>query len=495
MAASRVFLSLAWLIPRWLLWFGLFAVALWDGVRHRSVAATAGRLFWLLVASCGLFLIRDTFLLAFAIVARDGWVSRASFDAYIVFSDVAESWWLFILLAIAAGYCITRRDLGLYKDTCIFIPSIYLVTSLIVDFIMYYSNGVEAFTESAYDPGQGTPDTTGVPIEAPDSVFWLYIICGMVNVFALAIAQLCVLDIIKKERLELEGGDAADAYAAAAAAQNNAAAGVGPGGLPLSSRGQPAASGEVGQVELPRHAAAMLLEEGQNASHLYGDVHTGDLDAPKTVQDKVELRDKLRLIRRFFYAFCVYCFTAFATLLIPAFVPVDPTSLTPDQAALTTAFHAMLIVLNAVLWLFMAALLWTFRLRAVNQYLMADEEEAEDELGTALDDGPTTELGVLPHRSHPPAPSFHGGPAEPAAAARFSLAEEEEEEEGALPPPPGLMAPAGGGGAQQGQPPGGAPSLNTAAARAGVVVEVLPSPSVLPLPPPPLPPPVKERQD
>ena len=103
--ASRVYLSLAWLIPRWVLWGLLFLVALFDGLRHRSVAATAGRLFWLLVLSCGLFLFRDTFLLAFsAQVQNNSWTNRATFDAYIFFSDVADSWWLYILLAIAAGY-------------------------------------------------------------------------------------------------------------------------------------------------------------------------------------------------------------------------------------------------------------------------------------------------------------------------------------------------------------------------------------------------------
>ena len=45
-----------------------------------------------------------------------------------------------------------------------------------------------------------------------------------------------------------------------------------------------------------------------------------------------------------------------------------------SQQALATADHAMMIVLNAVLWLFQAALLWTFRMRASNQYLVLDEE-------------------------------------------------------------------------------------------------------------------------
>lgn len=87
MAANRVWLNLAWLIPRWCLWALLFVVAIVDGMRHRNVAATAGRLFWLLVLSTGLFLFRDTFLLAFSAEAQDGsWINRATFDAYIFFS-------------------------------------------------------------------------------------------------------------------------------------------------------------------------------------------------------------------------------------------------------------------------------------------------------------------------------------------------------------------------------------------------------------------------
>ena len=82
-------------------------------------------------------------------------------------------------------------------------------------------------------------------------------------------------------------------------------------------------------------------------------------------------------------------------------------------------------------------------------------------LGTALDEGPTTELGVLPHH-----PSFDKQP-----TPRFALHDDEEEQHSrALPP---LAA--------------SQPSLNSAAAQQGVVVEVLPSPNMLPptLPPPP----------
>ena len=46
-----------------------------------------------------------------------------------------------------------------------------------------------------------------------------------------------------------------------------------------------------------------------------------DLDAPKTFQDKVDEREKLRLIRLFFYGVCGYLIATIAVVFLPLFVP------------------------------------------------------------------------------------------------------------------------------------------------------------------------------
>ena len=182
---------------------------------------------------------------------------------------------------------------------CIIIPVVYFVTSLAVDYALFYSSGVDAFTESPTPYDVNDPDATPDPTAGmTEGVEWIWLVCGMINVMALLMALFFVFDVIQKERDALEGPPEEQVYGGAAPPYPAAAT------LPVSRPGADADGS--GHAAMPRNAA-VLLEEGQNASHLYGDVHTGDLDAPKTVQDKVERRDKLRLIRRFFYAFCFYC--------------------------------------------------------------------------------------------------------------------------------------------------------------------------------------------
>jgi cobalamin biosynthesis protein CobD/CbiB len=93
-----------------------------------------------------------------------------------------------------------------------------------------------------------------------------------------------------------------------------------------------------------------------------------DLDAPKTFQDKVDEREKLRLIRRFFYGVCFYLVSTLLVIFLPLFLPavVDRT---------------LLALQNAVLWVFLAVLLWAFRMRQGSPYLMFDEAAAAAETG------------------------------------------------------------------------------------------------------------------
>jgi hypothetical protein len=164
-----------------------------------------------------------------------------------------------------------------------------------------------------------------------------------------ALTAACLQDTIQKEKDILEQGypDVSAMGGPGGASAPGLPGGVATG-LPVST---------AGDVALSQGSAVLLEDAGGNASHLYVDVVGGwaggwtawepgglkivlpggasgwrsarlcrghplssvfphsffflssaeaDLDAPKTFQDKVDDREKLVLIRRFFYGVCFY---------------------------------------------------------------------------------------------------------------------------------------------------------------------------------------------
>lgn len=152
--AGRVYLNVAYVLPRTILWVVLFAAALIDGIRHRSVrsrgcapasppppgramrrrccalqhiaaappcggarnawsahlslpsppAPRSFQLYWSLVVCAGLFVLQELVLLILAAEAHGQYVNRATLGAWIFFTDLAASFWFGILLAVAAGF-------------------------------------------------------------------------------------------------------------------------------------------------------------------------------------------------------------------------------------------------------------------------------------------------------------------------------------------------------------------------------------------------------
>ncbi|KAL4859343.1 hypothetical protein ACK3TF_000461 [Chlorella vulgaris] len=436
--AARVYLNLAYVAPRAVLWVLLFVAALVDGIRHRAVRSRGFQLYWALVGCSALFVIQDVVLVILAAASHGQSVNRATLGAYIFFADLAISYWFGILLLVAAGFCITRTTLGPHKPVVISIPLIYLVSSLVVDYVLYWIRGFDAFTDQAtyYD---GIPEDTAA--QAGGATGFVFLICLLANTMAMLLAWFFIFDTIQKEKEILEQGHRD------VSALPGSAPGTNGRGLPLSSAagGAPGALNEGGQAVM--NANAVLLDDaGGNASHLYVDVVEADLDAPKTFQDRVENRDKLRIIRRFFYGVCFYLVSTITVLFLPLFVP-------------TVVDRTILALQNLVLWAFLAALLWTFRMRQGSPYLMMGdgEDDGAEAAETGLDEGLSTELGVMSHGGDDGGQHGHhygGG----GGNARWTLDDEEE----------------GGGSGSLSRPQ---PSLNLHAAEHGVMVESLPTPS------------------
>jgi len=77
-----------------------------------------------------------------------------------------------------------------------------------------------------------------------------------------------------------------------------------------------------------------------------------DTDKPKTIEDQMQLRSKVRLMKQFQWGVAAYVAAKAAVILLPALVWVEP-----GDAAIKTIY----ILQNCVRWLFLAALCWIFR--------------------------------------------------------------------------------------------------------------------------------------
>lgn len=308
------------------------------------------------------------------------------------------------MLAISAGFCITRSSLGPHKTVCVSIPLIFFVTSLIADFLLFSQAGLDAFeyksaASSSVPPddvvddyGYYDPEEDPLAGMSPNSSL-LFIFATLANTMAFFMAWFYIYDTARSEWQTLQtsavesgaalpphgntmaavigGGASAHVYGGSAGGGVDAESGR--KGRSLEENGRESTSG-VGHSAIPHNAA--LLEEGENASHLYGDVLGEDLDAPKTVQDRIADRDKVRLMKNFFVAVSAYIMLSLVVFFVPLFVP-------------SAVDAAILIVYDTLLWIFQAGLLVVFRLRNSNQFLLLSEDAAAET---------TTELGVLYHR-------------------------------------------------------------------------------------------------
>jgi len=104
--AFQVYTSIPYGIARLSIWFALLVVAILDGVRNRQVKSKGWQLYYMLVAGTSLFVVRNPFFLGICIEGEnnDGWAKRGTYGAYIFFADVAEAFWIFVLLAISSGF-------------------------------------------------------------------------------------------------------------------------------------------------------------------------------------------------------------------------------------------------------------------------------------------------------------------------------------------------------------------------------------------------------
>ena len=95
--------SLAYLIPRLLVWLAMFALATTDGVLHRHIKRRGWQLHRGICVVIGAFVLQDILLLSYSIGAKTGLSSIDNVcKSFIFFADLADS--LFIVSSNLLGH-------------------------------------------------------------------------------------------------------------------------------------------------------------------------------------------------------------------------------------------------------------------------------------------------------------------------------------------------------------------------------------------------------
>ncbi|KAK9800811.1 hypothetical protein WJX73_009927 [Symbiochloris irregularis] len=382
-------------------WVALFSVALFDAVKHRRVKRRGWQLQRALVAVVGGYVVQDVLLLAFvAVNNRNGSGAPAVCGTYVFFTDFADTAMIALLLTIAAGFCITRDTLGPYKRKVVLIPVVYITTTLLVDYTLFYIYG-----KGICESGLGAPED---PQSARALSEWWWVIGNFASLISLAtliLAGLYILDTAQRERASLD-----PAKEGIVGAQVSPDVEIGAYNRSIATAN--ANGGEAVGHEVNRPIADTEVVPGNRMPDVYAEMNAEDTDATKTVQDKVLTRSKLALMRQFQIGVGVYF-----SLLILVYVVLPMLLLNPNAPEQDNAVISIAILLqNVVLWAFLVALCFIFRLREDNPYLMLEEDDSpslphnaqvDTSLGEVRD--VRTELGVLSSSDLDTPPSRGGG--------------------------------------------------------------------------------------
>lgn len=393
--------SLAYLIPRLLVWLALFSLATADGVLHRHIKKRGWQLHRGILLVIGAYVVQDVLLLTYSIGARSdlGTVDDVC-KAFIFFADLADSLLIGLLMAVAAGYCITRDNLGPYKVKVLVIPTVYLVTTMVSDFI---SNSSYTYDENA---------------NLVESINLL------VSLVALLLAWVYIFDTVQREREMLEGPK--EGIIGAGGLQDPSEVAhtttVFPPDKEDSGKAKDEETGEMsGQaVNIPPQ---MLVDsaDGRSIGDMYAPMQDQDTDKPKTIEDQMQLRTKVQLMKQFQWGVAADVAAKAAVILLPALVWANA----PDAA--TKTIH---ILQNCVLWLFLAALCWIFRPQEDNPYLLLDE--GADNPSTEMH----TELGLVHSDSQADLEAGRGNESPVSIDRNFSIGDLDDEDDVSAKPAP-----------------------------------------------------------
>lgn len=295
--------------------------------------------------------IRNTVYLAYVTEYKHQHETAPTWYTYVVFAHLSYSTFLGLLLLVAAGYRITRLDLGEHTSRVFGIPPVVFVTGLLSD-LMYYTVLKETKDETTSDDLSNT------------TAALVWFICTMVNLATLILAWVYIFDLLQQETEKLlKAEQQMNMKRTEATARDE---------QPLPD-----------VVAISNSQRADLLPPGQNSSHLaeqprFSD--DGDVEAMASVFEKIHNDAKLTMLTRFGWAVSAYLVATVCAMFIPVFVPINVAAI-------------VLLVQNLVHYIFIGSLVIIFRPRSDSPYLMigASDNDAEDRGIDQL----TTELAMV----------------------------------------------------------------------------------------------------
>lgn len=246
---------------------------------------------------------------------------------------------------------VTRADFGEHKSVCILIPSIFLLTSIVVDFVVYLNDQSTIFqVQKPYDqvqpdPDEYDPDTDPLANLDPDTGL-IFVFATLVNTMVFFMAWFYMYDTAKMEWESLKEAASPEAEA------------------------HRQGDGHQGGPTMP-HATY------EDDIPVYSSVGTRDRDSLKTIEECVSDREKLLIMKRFFVGVSIYVVASVLVFFLPVFLPHI------WEAVILSLYDLILLV-------FLGSLLYVFRMRQSNQFVLVQTDEND-----ALVSGTTTELGVL----------------------------------------------------------------------------------------------------
>ncbi|KAF6252624.1 hypothetical protein COO60DRAFT_1704191 [Scenedesmus sp. NREL 46B-D3] len=288
----------------------------------------------------------------------------------IPLNQLATASFMGLLLVLAAGYCITRSDLGEYKLQVVGLPVLLFVTGVVTQYINFQL--LEATTDQ---------------LDVLDMAGWeagLFAVCTFANVAAFLFWVVYIFEIIQTEvdalraqqELNLVRNAAPSATVAPfPAASSRTSAPANPHALPPSNIDPEwaRAAAEEGVV-----AYKNLLGPNQNMSHIAG----ADVEAQEitTVADMLNFETKKQMYRRFSNGFAVFMVAQLCVILAPVFII--------DVVQEVITLFQFLVVLG-----FLAALLWLFRPQQDSPYLLMGEDVEHLDTSLGVDDDATEFAG------------------------------------------------------------------------------------------------------
>ena len=376
-AYDGVYSERLWSPLKLLLWTILTLASLFHALARAHVRSRGWQLNRALIALCGLLV--GVSAAQTATLFGHGAQQQRARVAWAVLGNLADAVFMLLLMAIASGFCMTRASLGEARVLVFAVPAVYLTASLTVDGLL--------LNES--QPARQSAAAAAL------------LACGvLLRLSVLATAWIFVFVSVREERAKLSARHARLRFVADAfKLEEDEEASPSRAALASQAAAQSVVDGAA--ASMPRAASAMNARSMAVSSAILTSAATAEGDAPDDGGLGPE-RAKSKLLAGFSTSVTFYVLVIAAAACF---------------ALVNASWHAtMAVVQDSALWVFLSSLVWLFRPRHENPYLLLVDEYRFDDSGPQ--DWRQATLPPVPAQPAPrvpPPPPPYDGDATPAA--------------------------------------------------------------------------------